>query len=168
MTKSTKLPDSKLNTKLITLHDDSLASFNLNTIGTSTKNTYIGQFKVKTILSPMEFIKADRLYRELLGPNLHYASSRVQNYAFALSQLKFRIVEFPPFWEDRELNGSHIKDDNIALEIMELAAESEELYRKERDEQAEEIQKILTDKIRKGSIKKTEEVEDKPEEESEE
>ena len=81
-----------------------------------------------------------------------------------MAQLKFRLIEFPPFWEDRELNGSHIQDDNICLEIMELAAESEELYRNKKQEQAEEMQKLLSERIKKGVIKKTEEpTEENPE-----
>ena len=138
----------------ITLNDDGFGSFDYCSVGNITKQSYIGTFKVKTILSPMEFIKADKLYRELLGQNLHYASNLAQNYAFALSQLKQRIVEFPPFWEDRELNGSHVKDDNIVMEIMELAAETEALYREDKDKKATEIQTALTDKIKKGLIKK--------------
>ena len=99
--------------------ENGTAVFSINIVGNVERQTYLGTFKVKCVLSPYDFIKADRLYRELLGgttPEVVHAHAR--SCAFAFSQLKFRIIECPPFWENPELGGSHLKDDNVIIILI--------------------------------------------------
>ena len=150
--------------------DEYTDKFTINTIGEKTKSTYMGQFVVKTILSPMDQINADKLYRSLLGENFLMASEKAKQYAFALSQLKYRIVSCPPFWEHRELGGSHIGDVNILAEIIHKAIEKEENFNKTIERRTNNIEKVLTEKVRSGEISKEDETvaEDNGEEEIEE
>jgi hypothetical protein len=143
----------------IVLGSDGTASFGVNIKGSVTGSTYVGNFKVKCLLSPLEFIKSDKLYRELLGQYPDQAHSVARNNAFALSQLQFRVIECPPFWENREIGGGHIEDSNVLTEVMELAITAEERYREERKKEAEELQAILTKRIQDNKIEKKPEVE---------
>jgi len=137
---------------------DSHATFEINIIGQSTKQTYLGEFKVICLLSPMSVLEADKLYRTLLGAEGSlYASERAKNLAFALSQLKYRVVSSPPFWDNRKLGGSHIPDDNVIIEIINLAIEAEEKYLQEKEEEAEKLQERLKEAFDTKVIEKEEE-----------
>lgn len=143
----------------ILINDDGTANFTIDSEGIATKDTYRGTFTVKCMLSPLEFIKADRLYRQLVGDNVSSAHPTARSNAFALSQLKFRIVKAPPFWQNDELAGGHVEN-NIIAEVMESAITAEEKYREQKQKEAEELQKILTDKIKKNEIEREEEIKD--------
>ena len=66
--------------------DGSLAEFHFSGIGKYSGESFSGDFTVRCYLSPMEVIKADKLYRDLMGAvNPHIASSEAHNYSFALS-----------------------------------------------------------------------------------
>jgi hypothetical protein len=134
--------------------EDSQAKFDVNILGNIHKQTYMGNFKVKCVLSPLDYINADKLYRDLLGDNMAMASDRAKNLAFALSQLKYRVIEAPAFWEHRELGGAHIEDDNVIMSILELAIEAEQKYMSKKDKEAEEIEKRLTKALKTGRIQK--------------
>jgi hypothetical protein len=150
----------------ITLNDDGTASFSLNVLGNISRETFMGNFQVKCILSPLEFIKADKLYRELLGEDSINAHQKARSNAFALSQLQYRVLRYPPFWENREIGGGHIDDDNVLGEVIELAIQAEEQYRTQKKKEADDIQKMLTKKIKKGEIEKELEI-DKVDEKTE-
>lgn len=140
--------------------EDSVAFFSINLIGENSKQTYMGEFQVKCLLSPLEIIKVDKLYRSLLGERLEYAKKNTLNFAFAFAQLQYRIMKAPPFWENKEIGGGHIIDFNIISEVLERAIEAEELYRIEKIKEAEEIENRLKNAIQSGKIKKTEETEE--------
>jgi len=140
----------------IILNEDGTANITITIVGEITQETYMGTFKVKCMLSPLELIKSDRLYRELLGANSSMANITARNSAFALSQLENRIIECPPFWENREIGGGHIVDANILGEVIELAIEAESRYRTKKLEELKEKKKLLTKKIKKGKVKKEE------------
>ncbi len=144
----------------IVLHDDGTASFSINIIGNVSRETYMGNFKTKCVLSPLEFIKSDRMYRELLGNDPVNAHSTARNNAFALSQLQYRLIEVPPFWENREIGGGHISDDNVLTEVIELAIQAEDKYRKLKEKEAKEIKELLTKKIKSNEVEKEPEIKD--------
>jgi uncharacterized coiled-coil protein SlyX len=136
---------------------DSLAKFTVNTIGDSTKETYMGTFKVKCLLTPVDHISSDRLYRELLGNNPILASEKAQNLAFALSQLKFRVVEYPPFWTDPEspnLPGGHIVDQNVIVEVLNQAIDAEDKYLEKNNERLKEMQDRIAKAMKSKAIEK--------------
>ena len=115
----------------INLHTHT-ATFQIDMVAAGDRATYRGSFKVNCLLSPLDLISSDALYRKLLGgTNPSYASEYVSNLAYALSQLKYRITEAPAWFksEDGSLDGSHI-DDAILLKVFDESAECEEEYRK--------------------------------------
>lgn len=140
--------------------EGSHASFDVNEIGSRSKNTYMGTFKVKCILSPLDLVKIDRTYREMIGDiNPHLASQNVENVVFALSQLKYRVVEFPDFWKNVEINGGHV-DENVLIEIINLAIGAEDEYIKKEDQRIKELQERLTRSIKNKEIQKEPEMEE--------
>ena len=139
--------------------EGSKAYFDYSGLGKDTNESYMGEFCVKTIISPLDSIKIDRLYRELLGSiNPHLASDATQNYAFALSQLKYRVLEMPEFFKNKELDGGHL-DASVLVEIINLAIEAEEEYKNEQEKKIQQIQAMLASKIKKKEIVKQEEEE---------
>lgn len=100
--------------------------FEINSTGETTGSMYMGKFKVLTVLDPEQKLSAGREYRSLLGPNPAFASDLEANLAFALAQLRHRIVEPAPFW-----NGGRVKDENIILEVLDKALAVELFYRDE-------------------------------------
>ena len=93
--------------------------------------TYIGTFTFKCYLNPSDTLAAGRDYRGLLGPNPAFASENDSFIAYALSQLKYRIISSPPFWgtsKDSSLDGN-IPDLNVISAVLEAATDAEILYR---------------------------------------
>jgi hypothetical protein len=128
--------------------------FDYSNIGVKTNQTYMGTFCVKGRMSPLDIIKADRLHRELLGNiNPHLATREAQDYAFALSQLNFRITgEIPEFFKCQELNGGHL-DNEVLIELINLAIEAEDFYQKHQVEKIQKMQEQLTKQIKNNKIK---------------
>lgn len=151
---------------------DDKAIFKINVIGAKTKQTFMGAFKVKPMLSPIEIITADKRYREILGNNAHLASEHVRQLAFALTQLEQLIIEAPPFWfEDEMIGGGHITDLNVVLHVLDKAIEAQELYKEKQDKEFEESKERLSKMIiNKTLVKQNEEQEPitKEEEQTEE
>jgi len=134
----------------------------INIVGDVTKNSFQGTFRFKCFLTPLEEIKADRLFRELIGTsNSILTSDRVRNLSLALGQLKFRILESPAGWKHEEVDGSHL-DYNIIITVFNLAMTAEETYRKQKKEEYENLQKRLTTDVKKGKIKPQPKIEDQP------
>lgn len=133
--------------------EGSKAFFDYHGVGKKTGETYMGEFCVKTILSPLDHIKADRLYRELLGSvNPHLASQEAQNYAFALSQLKYRITgKLPEFFKNKELDGGHL-DSHVLIEILNMAIDAESFYQEEQERKVKEMQEMLASRIKNKQI----------------
>ena len=144
------------------------ATFFVDMVAAADKATYKGQFKVKCILNPLEYINSDALYRELLGKtNPQYASEYVSQLAYALSQLKYRIIKSPSWFKNNStgVDGSNV-DDKILLQIFEKTIQAEEDYRKGIEERynsaKEEVKKAIdTGELSDGN--KQEEQEDKEE-----
>ena len=83
------------------------------------------------------------------------ASQEAKNYAFALSQLKQRVLESAPFFKHAELDGGHL-DDNILIELINIAIEAQEEYQKNQDQKIKDIQKMLTERIKNNEIEREE------------
>lgn len=139
--------------------EGSEAKFNINVLGKFTKQSYIGKFKVKCLLSPLEEIEADKAYRDLLGNNYHLSDEIIKQKAFALSQLKVRLLEAPPFWENEVIGGGHVPDTNVILEILDKAIEAQELYIEDKEKEMKARQDALTKAIKDRVLEKEPEVE---------
>lgn len=131
--------------------------------------TYAGAFRFKCYLSPLQQIAADREKRELLGSQPLYASEHESFLAYALTQLKYRIISAPPFWASANpatLAGD-IADENIIAAVLDAALGAEIKYKsqlKKKKLDAVARAKAATDKLMEGD----EENEDEDESESEE
>ena len=93
--------------------------------------TYRGAFRFKCYLSPLQQIAADRERRELLGANPFSAGEHESFLAYALTQLKYRIVSAPPFWASSNpatLAGD-IADENVIAAVLDAALGSEMKYK---------------------------------------
>jgi hypothetical protein len=111
--------------------------------------TYTGVFKFKCYLNPISQLQAGRDYRELLGSLAAQATDGEANLAFALTQLKHRIVSAPPFWtstaqDDGGIQGN-IGDINVILAVLDAAIRSEQLFK---DKIAKEREALLNRSIK--------------------
>lgn len=95
--------------------------------------TYVGVFKFKCYLSPLEQIAADRERRELLGPQPFAAAEHESFLAYALTQLKYRIVSAPPFWISQNPSSlaGDIADENIIAAVLDAALSAEIKYKEQ-------------------------------------
>lgn len=135
-------------------NDDGTAEFQVRLIGDVTQQTYLGKFKVNSILDPFQILNAGKRYRDLLGVNPAFASETELNLAFALAQLEYRIIEAPPFW-----NNGRLKDLNVIMSVFDLAVEVEETYRidqKKRVQESLELIKNNLERIKASQNKQSE------------
>lgn len=139
--------------------DNAISTFRIDLVGINTQESYKGVFKVKCLLTPYDTIAADKLYRDLIGGKISEAHPHATSLAFALSQLKYRVIKYPPFWKNTQLLGSHIVDHNILMEVINIALYSQQEFLKMKKDEALRIEKELTDKINSGIIEKMPELE---------
>lgn len=91
--------------------------------------TYAGTFKFRCYLTPMQKIAANREMRELLGSHATMAPEHEANLAFALTQLKHRIVSAPPFWNSVTSGmAGDLPDANVILAVLDAAYVAELKY----------------------------------------
>ncbi len=135
--------------------EGSVAIWDINAVG-EILGTYIGQFRFRCFLTPMQQIAAGKEERDLLGVNLALANEHERFLAYALSQLKYRIISAPPFWNTSVggLQGD-LPDENVIATILSAAIDSEALYKKqikERKEAAIKRAKAASDEITKRDL----------------
>jgi hypothetical protein len=110
--------------------DGSTSTYDLKIEG-EIKGTYSGTFKFRCYLSPTQQIAANREFREILGPNPSFASNHVSLLAYALTELKYRIIQAPPFWvsESNSGYGGDIADENVVSTVLDAAMDSQLKYK---------------------------------------
>lgn len=126
---------------------------------------YAGAFRFKCYLSPLQQIAANREFREVMGPNPTFASEHESFLAYALTQLKYRIVSAPPFWASQSpasLAGD-IADENVISAVLDAALGAEIKYKSQ-------LKKKKLDAVAraKAATEKRMEVEDESEDEESE
>jgi hypothetical protein len=131
-----------------------IASFAINLEAAGTKETFKGNFKVKCILSPLDYIQSDATYRELLGKSSpQLVDQYVAQLAYALSQLKYRVTQSPSWFKNdiNGIDGSHV-DDKILLYIFDKAIEAEEQYREGVEERYNKAREEVKESIDDGTL----------------
>jgi hypothetical protein len=109
---------------------------------------YSGTFKFRCHLNPLALIRAGKRYRDLLGANMALATEHESFLAWAICQLKERVISAPPFWSsaaDGDLPGD-LADEEILRKILEAAIAGENKYKeglKKRKEEAIERAKAV-------------------------
>lgn len=140
--------------------DGNIATWNINITG-DIQGTYVGIFKFKCYLTPIEQIKANRDYREMIGPNPLGAPEHETFLAYALCQLKYRVISAPPFWISEQGGiGGNIPDEDVLSAVLSAATDSEVKYRdmlKKRKEEALERARKAAEKHIKEQRGETEE-----------
>lgn len=138
------------------------ATFEVNIEAAADKATYKGQFKVKCVLSPFEYIKSDAMYRELLGKvNPQYANEYVNQLSYALAQLKYRVMEAPSWFEEHNgIKGSNV-DDKVLLYVFDQAVSCEEEYRTGIEEKYKKAKGEVRKAVDDGKLSKKEKEEGK-------
>ncbi len=130
-------PPEETKTDII-LCPDGTAIYELNEEG-DISGTYHGKFVFKCYLDPLSQIAADRLYRDLVGPNLQEANEKSKWLAFYLAHLKYRIIKSPPFWKtEGSLVDGNISDENVISLIASKAFDAELLYKQSLKKKKEE------------------------------
>jgi hypothetical protein len=134
--------------------EDNIGIYQINILDDESNESYVGEFRVKCILSPLDLLAIDRDYRELLGPiNPIMASGDANNIAFALSQLKHRILAYPPFWKGDSWDGGHLPK-KVLYSILDHSIEVQDKFKKDRQDEMAKIQSRLVKQVKTGKIKK--------------
>lgn len=110
----------------------SVASWRMQPIIGELGGTYTGTFEFRTFLDPLRQLQAGREYRELLGSLAIHAEDRESDLAFALIQLKHRILKAPGFWTSTEQDSGiagNLGDMNVIAAVLEAALRAEELFK---------------------------------------
>lgn len=142
--------------------DGSVASWEINTTG-SIMGTYIGTFRFRCFLTPLQQIAAGREERELIGVNMSLAPEHEKFMAYALTQLKYRVISAPPFWASANPNGNmsgDIPDEEVINLILSAAIDAEVKYKnelKKRKEEAIKRAKSASEQIIKAEMEEKEE-----------
>jgi hypothetical protein len=117
-------------------------------------NRFIGTFVFRPVLSAIEEIQVDRLYRRLLGDDgLSVVSPVIDRLAYSLASLKYRVLKSPPFWHDSksyssqapqnediayDIPGGHIDDAELIFYVYSAAIEAQLQYRERIKKQSEQ------------------------------
>lgn len=138
-------------------NEDGTVSFRFAEVGARTRTTYTGPFKVKAGMSPFDELSAGRDMRALLGEHGVQAVDHEINIAYALSQLRYRIVEAPGFWSEKARDGfgGADLDSNVILSILDYAIEAEVQSNKRLKEEAKrrlkDLEKSLEEHDKEGA-----------------
>lgn len=104
--------------------------------------SYKGSFTFRCYLNPLQQIASGKEYRSLLGELGSQATNTEGNLAFALVQLKYRIVKAPPFWtatlQDSPYAGN-VGDVNIVMLVLEAAIKAEDMFKSEIEKEKTEV-----------------------------
>lgn len=131
--------------------ENDVATWDISAVG-NIKGTYLGTFKFRCFLTPLQQIAAGREERALVGENIAFAPEHERFMAYALTQLKYRILSAPPFWASAT-SGSiagDIPDTEIVSLVLGSAIDAEVKYKNEikyRKEAAIERAKKASDTI---------------------
>jgi hypothetical protein len=124
---------------------EKFSTFQISMVGAESQETLKGEFKVKTIITPRDILRADSTNRELLGMNPENASQAARATAFMLSQLSIRILESPSWWREAG-NGVDLEDMNVINEVFSKTMDAESQRKESTNKAAEEVAQKIKDK----------------------
>ena len=104
------------------------------------EGTYTGSFIFRCYLLPSQKLAAARERRALLGEFGIAASDVEKQLALALSELKYRVVHAPPFWNQNQMLSGDIPDFKIIFNVFEAAMDAQTMFA---ESKAEEKQKLI-------------------------
>src|SRR5665213_1148730 len=137
-------PDIKL--------DGDKATWDISAVG-NIRGTYLGTFVFRCFLTPLQQLAAGREERALVGEQFAFASEHERFIAYALAQLKYRIISAPPFWTSANPSGNmagDLADTEIVSLVLGSSIDAELKYKSDiklRKEMAIERAKKANDAI---------------------
>lgn len=140
--------------------DGNVATWEMRLDG-NISGTYTGTFKFRCFLTPLQKIAANREMRELLGSHMTMAPEHEANLAFALTQLKHRVISAPPFWGTNGTLAGDLPDANVVMEVLDASIEAELKY-------MQQIKQKKLDAIERAKKAAEQMLSDKPEDDLEE
>jgi hypothetical protein len=113
--------------------------------GELTETEYVGTFKVKPKLSPIEVLDCDRDRRELLGSpkNDEQVGGDATNLAICLSQLKARVTDAPSWYKDSFGLRLDFHDTNVIYDLFKEVVAIETKWKADLKKAAEEAKAKL-------------------------
>lgn len=136
--------------------EDFKAYYHHSSVGNTSGETYMGDFIFRVGLNPMMVIESDRYYRELLGGNPLVATTAAQEMAFAVSQLKYRVIKAPAWWESVFDPESNFFDYGLLIEVLNKAIEAENSFKEQTQERLKQTQERVSKMIRTKAVKQEE------------
>lgn len=110
-----------------------------------------GVFEFKPFLPAIDLMAADRLYRYLLGNYAPmYIDDKISKLAYALAYLKYSVISYPDWWENKENNlpGSHITDYDLIFKIFNASIEATIFAENQLRKEHQKIQQKLKEYIK--------------------
>ncbi len=106
---------------------------------------YQGTFEVRKVLTPAQKAQADVERRNFLGNPLagEAVDPETAELAFAISQLKVRIVKAPKWYQESN-NLKNFIDNNVLVELVNKVIEIEINFKKSIKEKADKAKEQLT------------------------
>lgn len=131
--------------------DELTSVFDVNMVGEESGTSYVGTFKVRTLLSRQQLARADMNRRLILGPLPEGSSAmpRVAADAFISGQLSVRVVEAPRWFENAGTGGIELFDTNVLEEIFRKSMEAEDDRRSKLNQKADAAAEKLKKKASK-------------------
>jgi len=109
--------------------------------GDVSKETFRGDFLVKTMLSHNDQFLVARKKRELLGDNkISDLPLVLQQKSLIISELSARVLQAPSWWGS---DGSELIDNNVLVAVFEAAIEAEDEVMKKLQGDGQEAKRDL-------------------------
>jgi len=118
------------------------ASFEINVVGTTTGERYIGKFKTKLRLSNRDLLRMDALRRELLQSSVGEPSPATANIADLLASIGIHLLEEPQ-WFTQAARGLDLTDQEPLFAILDEIVRVKNAAHEEAQKQVELAKQAL-------------------------
>ena len=114
---------------------DMVAMVSLDSTGERTQSRFIGQFKIKRLLTHGDRFQLERIYASLLPPRDREINEEERLKAAAIAELSVRVIEGPPWWEGSK-SGQLMVDAQPLYDLALLCSEEEKKWAKQLEDSA--------------------------------
>ena len=114
-------------------------------VGDKTFESYVGDFRIRTMLSYEGQLSEDRIRRDLLaGPAEVAAGPNASSIAAAFAFIQARVIEAPTWWTESR-GGTGLYDNNLVSELVALISKAQDEQLEALRAKAEEARKKLAE-----------------------
>lgn len=114
---------------------DTIATVHLDSIGERTKSRWVGQFKIKRVLSHADQFALERMYAALLPSRDREISEDVRLRAAAIAELYVRVLEGPEWWNGTRY-GQQMVDTDPLYDLVGLCSDEEKKWSEQLEAEA--------------------------------